>query len=101
MPFSFEPSLPAWMTFTAGEVPIVLVAPHGGRRPTDAPITDSIKVNDLYTAELTHDLAAQTRSYALINHTHDRNELDLNRVSQVKQEAPWVFSLPWLNSCRR
>lgn len=92
MPFSFEPSLPAWMTFTAGEVPIVLVAPHGGRRPTDAPITDSIKVNDLYTAELTHDLAAQTRSYALINHTHDRNELDLNRVSQVKQEAPWFLA---------
>ena len=91
MPFSFESSLPAWMTFTTGEVPIVLVAPHGGRRPTDAPITDSIKVNDLYTAELTHDLAAQTRSYALINRSHDRNELDLNRVSQVKQEAPWFL----------
>ncbi len=91
MPFAFESTLPAWMTFTAGEVPIVLVAPHGGRRPVDAPITDSIKVNDLYTAELTQDLAAQTRSYALINHSHDRNELDLNRVSQVRQEAPWFL----------
>lgn len=91
MPFSFEPSLPAWMTFTAGEVPIILVAPHGGRRPADAPITDSIKVNDLYTAELTHDLAEHTRSYALINRSHDRNELDLNRVSQVKREAPWFL----------
>lgn len=92
MSFSFESSLPVWMTFTAGAVPIVLVAPHGGRRPADAPITDSIKVNDLYTAELTHDLAVQTQSYALINHSHDRNELDLNRVSQVKQEAPWFLA---------
>lgn len=91
MSFSFESTLPPWMTFTAGEVPIVLVAPHGGRRPADAPITDSIKVNDLYTAELTQDLAAQTRSYALINHSYDRNELDLNRVSQVRQEAPWFL----------
>ena len=92
MPFAFESGLPAWMTFTDGEVPIVLVAPHGGRRPADAPITDSIKVNDLYTAELTHDLATQTWSYALINRSHDRNELDLNRVSQVKQEAPWFLA---------
>ncbi len=92
MPFAFESSLPTWMTFTAGKVPIVLVAPHGGRRPADAPITDRIKVNDLYTAELTQTLAVQTRSHALINHTHDRNELDLNRVSQVKQEAPWFLA---------
>ncbi len=92
MPFLFESSLPGWMTFTAGEAPIVLVAPHGGRRQADAPITDSIKVNDLYTAELTHDLAAQTRSYALINHAHDRNKLDLNRVSQVKHDAPWFLT---------
>ncbi len=91
MPFSFEASLPPWMTFTAGEVPIVLVAPHGGRRPADAPIKDSIKVNDLYTADLTQDLAARTGSYALINHSHDRNELDLNRVSQVREDAPWFL----------
>ena len=91
MLFAFESTLPAWMTFTAGEVPIVLVAPHGGRRLADAPITDSIKVNDLHTAELTQDLAVQTHSYALINHSHDRNELDLNRVSQVRQEAPWFL----------
>ncbi len=91
MPFSFEANLPPWMTFTAGEVPIVLVAPHGGRRPADAPIKDSIKVNDLYTADLTQDLAARTGSYALINHSHDRNELDLNRVSQVKEDAPWFL----------
>ncbi len=92
MTFSFVSKLPAWMTFTAGEVPILLVAPHGGRRPAEAPIRDSIKVNDLYTAELTVDLAAQTNSFALVNRFHDRNELDLNRVSQVKQDAPWFLN---------
>ncbi len=91
MPFSFESDLPPWMTFTAGDVPIVLVAPHGGRRPADAPIKDSIKVNDLYTADLTQELAMQTRSHALINHSYDRNELDLNRVSQVKEDASWFL----------
>lgn len=91
MPFAFESRLPDWMTFTPGRVPIVLVAPHGGRRPPHAPIRDSIKVNDLYTAPLTQDLAVQTGGYALINHTHDRNDLDLNRVSQVKTQATWFL----------
>ena len=91
MPFAFESRLPDWMTFTPGRAPIVLVAPHGGRRPAHAPIRDSIKVNDLYTAPLTQDLAAQTGGYALINHTHDRNDLDLNRVSQVKTQATWFL----------
>ena len=61
------------MTYIAGDVPIVFVAPHGGRRPAEAPILDSIKVNDLYTAELTTELVRITGGYALINHAHDRN----------------------------
>jgi hypothetical protein len=80
------------MTYCEGAVPIVLVAPHGGRRPADAPIRDSIKVNDLRTADLTAQLAARTQGYALINHTLDRNDLDLNRVSQVRTRAPWFFT---------
>lgn len=91
MPFLFETALPAWMRFVEGAAPIVLVAPHGGRRPADAPIKDSIKVNDLHTAELTAELAARTRGYALINHAFDRNELDLNRISQVRTRAPWFL----------
>ena len=83
------PVLPDWMRYIEGEVPIVLVAPHGGRRPTDAPIRNSVKVNDLHTAELTAELAARTRSYALINESLDRNEIDLNRVSRVRADAPW------------
>jgi len=79
------------MTYIAGDVPIVFVAPHGGRRPAEAPILDSIKVNDLYTAELTTELVRITGGYALINHAHDRNELDLNRISQVRKEAVWFL----------
>jgi hypothetical protein len=92
MTFQFVSTLPAWMTYIDGDVPMVLVAPHGGRRPADAPIRDSIKVNDLYTAELTALLAARTRSYALINHALDRNDLDLNRVNQVRTHAPWFLA---------
>jgi hypothetical protein len=79
------------MTYIEGEAPIVLVAPHGGRRPADAPIRDSVKVNDLYTAELTTLLAARTGSFAFINQSLDRNDLDLNRISQVRTRAPWFF----------
>ncbi|MGH7963703.1 MAG: hypothetical protein ACRERD_18075 [Candidatus Binatia bacterium] len=92
MTFSFVSTLPPWLTYTEGEAPLVLIAPHGGRRPADAPILDNIKVNDLYTAELTTLLAARTRSYAFINHSHDRNELDLNRISQVRARAPWLLT---------
>jgi len=80
------------MRFVHGEAPIVFVAPHGGRRPADAPIKDSIKVNDLHTAELTKELAARTNGYALINQALDRNELDLNRISQVRARAPWLLA---------
>ena len=92
MPFLFESLLPPWMTYISGEAPIVFVAPHGGRRPPDAPILDSIKVNDLYTAELTTELAQLTSGYALINHAYDRNEIDLNRISQVRTDAPWFLA---------
>ena len=89
--FAFESQLPSWMTYIIGDTPIVFVAPHGGRRPTEAPILDSIKVNDLHTAELTAELAKITKGYALINHARDRNELDLNRISQVRKEAVWFL----------
>lgn len=92
MAFQFSSSLPDWMHYVDGEAPIVLIAPHGGRRPADAPIPDNIKVNDLYTAELTTLLAARTGSYAFINHAHDRNELDLNRIKQVRAHAPWFLT---------
>src|SRR5215470_11541094 len=91
MSFSFETALPEWMRYIAGDAPLVFVAPHGGRRPADAPIKDSIKVNDLYTAELTQELAERTRGYALINYALDRNKIDLNRISQVRAHASWFL----------
>ncbi len=87
--FPFVASLPDWIEYIEGKAPIVLVAPHGGRRPSNAPIRDSIKVNDLHTATLTRQLASRTGGYALINQSLDRNEIDLNRVSQVRTDAPW------------
>lgn len=92
MSFHFESMLPSWMTYIQGTEPILFVAPHGGRRPPEAPILDSIKVNDLYTAELTTELAKITGGYALINHAYDRNEIDLNRISQVRKDAPWFLA---------
>jgi hypothetical protein len=80
------------MTYIEGTEPILFVAPHGGRRPPEAPILDSIKVNDLHTAELTSELAHLTGGYALINHAYDRNEIDLNRISQVRKAAPWFLA---------
>lgn len=91
MRFAFENALPTWMRFIDGEAPLVFVAPHGGRRLASAPIRDSIKVNDLHTAELTAELAARTQGYALINQALDRNDLDLNRISQVRAHATWFL----------
>src|SRR5437867_11889353 len=76
MALNFLSMLPPWMTYIKGEAPIVLVAPHGGRRPADAPIRDSIKVNDVSKAERIALLDARTQSYATIHHALDRNATD-------------------------
>jgi hypothetical protein len=73
-----------------GTSPLVLVAPHGGRRdPVRRPwAAGSLKVNDLHTAELTVELAARTGAAALVNATHDRNDVDLNRISAANDREP-------------
>ena len=50
-----------------GRAPIVLVAPHGGRRDTERRPWGSVplKMNDLHTAALAHDLAARLDASAL------------------------------------
>jgi hypothetical protein len=60
---------------------VVIVAPHGGRRRRSVRRDDGI--NDLYTAELARQLADQLDAYAVVNHTLDRNDVDLNRISQL------------------
>lgn len=84
---------PACLTAVSGSSPIVLIAPHGGRRdPALRPwVTGRLRVNDLHTAALTAELAAALDAAALINAEQDRNEVDLNRISRAHERAPWFL----------
>ena len=87
-----EPALavPPWCEVEPGTGPVLLVAPHGGRRPVydaaGAPLRR--RVNDLYTPELTRRLATALGAGRIINHGLDRNAVDLNRLSDVRRHAP-------------
>jgi hypothetical protein len=78
--------LPGWLRYRIGNRPIVLVAPHGGERARAIRRGDGM--NDLYTAELTHELARRLDAYAVVNEGLDRNDIDLNRISAVVERAP-------------
>ena len=84
--------MPSWVSVERGRAPLVLVAPHGGRRHAGRH-PGKHKVNDLWTAELTRELATATGATAIVNAGRDRNELDLNRLSQVVRDAPWFLEL--------
>ena len=83
----------ARLTIVPGDRPLVLVAPHGGRRDgVRRPWSDGhLRVNDLHTAALTAELAAHTGGAAVINAGHDRNDVDLNRISDTHDAAPWFL----------
>ncbi len=83
---------PSWLAIHRGNRPLVLFAPHGGRRHAPRE-PGKHKVNDLHTAELTRELAARWDATALVNDSRDRNELDLNRISEVRRHAPWLPEL--------
>jgi hypothetical protein len=83
---------PSWVSVERGPAPLVLVAPHGGRRH-ERRHPGKHKVNDLWTAALTRELAAATGATAIVNDSRDRNEVDLNRLSQVVRDAPWFLAL--------
>lgn len=80
-----------WLETIAGDAPLLLIAPHGGRAGHTTRALLNPKVNDLYTAEITRELAARLGAPALINAGMDRNHLDLNRLSQVTANAPWFL----------
>lgn len=84
--------VPEWISVIEGNAPVLLFAPHGGRR-RDARIPGTHKVNDLWTAEFTRDLAARCGATAIVNAAMDRNVVDLNRLSQVWRDAPWLLRL--------
>ena len=52
-----------------------------------------MRVNDLYTAEITRELGDRLVASVIINATQDRNRLDLNRTSQILRRAPWFLEL--------
>src|SRR5262245_22929186 len=78
----------------SGRLPLVLAAPHGGRRDTALRPWElgSLRVNDLHTAELTRDLADATGAAYVVNDDLDRNALDLNCISAAHDEAPGFLS---------
>jgi len=87
--------MPDWIERFSGTRPVLLLAPHGGRRPPRSELEPGPprKSNDLRTAELTLELAERTGASAIVNRARDRNSLDLNRVSHVRRFAPWLFEL--------
>lgn len=85
-------TIPPWLTVLRGTRPVLLIAPHGGRRH-ELRHPGKHKVNDLQTAEVTRTLASALGATAIINAELDRNRIDLNRLSQVRRDAPWLLEL--------
>jgi hypothetical protein len=85
-------ALPEWIELTPGRAPLLLFAPHGGRRVAPRH-PGRHRVNDLYTAALTRELAAAWTATGLVNGGCDRNEIDLNRLEQVRRAAPWLLDV--------
>ena len=78
------------LVVSRGRGPLVLVAPHGGRRdPARRPWGSApCRMNDLHTASLTQELAAALNASALVNDALDRNDVDLNRLSAAHDRQP-------------
>lgn len=83
--------VPNYLALREGRVPIVVVAPHGGRRLRAIRRGDS--VNDLHTADIAWELARRLDAHAIVNHGLDRNDADLNRISHLAERAPGVLAL--------
>lgn len=84
---------PAWLETHEGDAPLLLIAPHGGQAGPAARALLHPKVNDLHTADITRELSGRLGAGAIINSGMDRNRLDLNRLSQVMEAAPWMLEL--------
>lgn len=83
--------VPAYLALRQGRRPLILVAPHGGRR--NRPIRRGDHVNDLHTAEIAWELAERLDAHAIVNHGLDRNDVDLNRITGLAGRAPEVLAL--------
>lgn len=85
--------VPDWCRVRRGRSALLLVAPHGGARGAGRPVGRGAKVNDLHTAGLAEELADALDAGLIANPVLDRNQLDLNRISQVARDAPWFPAL--------
>ena len=81
----------AWLEQVAGSGPVIVVAPHGGRRRREVRPDDS--VNDLHTAGIAREFARRLGAPALINHGLDRNDTDLNRISELVSDGHGFLEL--------
>src|SRR5262245_40311861 len=88
-------AVPDWCEVQRGTAAVLLVAPHGGRRPRIDPTAPpaNLRVNDVYTVEVTRELGRRLGAGWIVNHGLDRNDLDLNRLSQVRRRVPWLLDL--------
>lgn len=88
-----ETASAAWLETHDGDAPLLLIAPHGGQAGSAARARLHPKVNDLHTADIARELSGRLGAGAIINSGMDRNRLDLNRLSQVIEAAPWMLDL--------
>jgi len=88
-------ALPPWCRRIAGDGSTLVVAPHGGLCGRDlvAPGAGGLRGNDLYTDEIAGALADRLGGSLIVNAAVDRNDLDLNRISEVAERAPWFLEL--------
>jgi hypothetical protein len=84
-------ALPRWLALREGAAPLIVVAPHGGRRTR--PIRRNDAVNDIGTASIAWELAERLDAHAVINQGLDRNLTDLNRTTALAGDAAQVASV--------
>jgi len=86
---------PRWLRWQSGDTPFLIIAPHGGERraPGASHRSPASRVNDLHTAKLALEIAGDLAASFVINECLDRNVVDLNRLTQVRDQAPWFLAI--------
>ncbi len=88
---------PPWCVCKQSSASFLVLAPHGGQRSYPSrpavPLRHEKRhrINDLYSAEVAIELADRLSGSYLVNRGMDRNQLDLNRVRQVRRRASWFL----------
>ena len=93
-----------WISYQVGNLPLVLLAPHGGdMRPNqikDRSCTGCSTIQDYRTLQLTQEIAAHIHEltgcypHVVINHLH-RIKLDANRDQQEATDGDSLSTIAW------